>query len=207
MPCGWVRCSLSPVCRLLPDTHPSRNSGARGVHVPGIFTTSQRIGFALMLVGVLGGVRGAVAADLTAMTLNTKHGGEAPWRTADQIAEIVAEHPDVVLLQEADVSQLDDYVNGINRGLQSTDWHGEYARHCNAGKAPDCSNENGGAVMILTRLKITDVEKRLIWAADEYVAARGALHVTVTLDNGASVQVFSCHLPAGDGAGDARIAW
>src|SRR3954467_2799373 len=103
MPCGWAAYFFRAVCGLLPDTHPSRNSGARGVHVRGIFTTSRRIGFAFMLVSVLGGMRGAVAADLTAMTFNTKHGGEAPWHTADQIAEIVAEHLHLVLLQETDV--------------------------------------------------------------------------------------------------------
>ena len=73
------------------------------------------------------------------MTFNTKHGGEPPWNTAAQIAEIVAENPDVVLLQEANSSQLEEYVNGINRGLHTTAWRGESAYHCDAGQAPDCS--------------------------------------------------------------------
>ena len=162
---------------------------------------------ALLLALILASARPALAADLTAMTLNTKHGGQAPWRTTDQIDEIVAERPDVVLLQEADMSQLDEYVNGINKGLQSTAWHGEYARHCRKGTAPDCSSPTGEAVMILSRLPFTDVEKRLIWAGDEYFVARGVLRVTVRLDSGAAVQVFACHLPASEQAGDARLRW
>ncbi|MCU1385819.1 MAG: endonuclease/exonuclease/phosphatase [Acidobacteria bacterium] len=191
----------------LAPSQPSITKWLRRKHVPTIVFAPRHIWPALMLVGILGGAPPVAAAELTAMTLNTKHGGQAPWRTKDQIAEIVAEAPDIVLLQEADSSQLDDYVNGINRGLQSVDWHGEYARHCYAGTPPDCSNATGEAVMILTRLPITGVEKRLIWAADEYVAARGVLRVTVRLDDGTALQIFACHLPAAEAARDARITW
>ena len=30
-----------------------------------------------------------------------------------------------MLLQEVDISQMDEYVTGINRGLHSTGWHGD----------------------------------------------------------------------------------
>ena len=175
--------------------------------MPVLISIIRRTYSALLLASIVAFARPALAADLTAMTLNTKHGGQAPWRTTDQIDEIVKQHPDVVLLQEAEMSQLDDYVNGINRGLQSTAWHGEYARHCQNGKAPDCSSPTGEAVMILSRLPFTDVEKRLIWAGDEYFVARGVLRVAIRLDSGATVQVFACHLPASEQARDARLAW
>ena len=137
--------------------------------------SSRHVCTAIVIAGALLAARVAHPADLRVMTFNTKHGGEPPWNTADQIAEIVSEEPDVVLLQEVDISQIDEYVTGINRGLHSTGWHGEYARHCYEGRAPDCSHPTDEAVMILTRLPITDIEKRLIWAQDEYLAARGVL--------------------------------
>jgi len=160
-----------------------------------------------VIAALLGAAIPARAADLTVITLNTKHGGAAPWNTADQIGAIVAAHPDIVILQEADASQLEQYVAGINRGLQSTTWHGVYARHCRTGTAPDCSSPTDEAVMILTRLPITDVERRLIWAGDEYFAGRGVLSATVGLDTGASLQVFAVHLPAAQAARGARMTW
>jgi len=149
----------------------------------------------------------AQSAEFTALTLNTKHGGQAPWNTAAQIAEIVAEHPDVVLLQEANSSQLEEYVNGINKGLNSTAWRGEYAYHCDTGHQPECSSRTDEAVMILTRFPIADVERRLIWAEDQYFVARGVLRVELQLEDGSSVQVFAAHLPASSEAGTARTTW
>ena len=64
------------------------------------------------------------------LTLNTRHGGEPPWSADDQIAEIVAESPDVVLLQEASYKQVKQYVKGINAALGTRAWHGDASRHC-----------------------------------------------------------------------------
>jgi endonuclease/exonuclease/phosphatase family metal-dependent hydrolase len=162
---------------------------------------------ALAVVAATAAVASAQPAAITAMTFNTKHGGQAPWNTTDQIAEIVAENPDIVMLQEANSSQLEEYVDGINRGLHSTAWHGEFAYHCDAGHAPDCTRRTDEAVMVLTRLPIVDAEPRLIWSGDEYFVARGVLRVEVRVDARTTAQVFACHLPASEAAGASRIQW
>src|SRR3954467_3545579 len=82
----------------------------------------------------------AAQLPLRVLTLNTKHGGQAPWSVAAQVAVIVADSPDVVLLQEADHDQLDDYVARLNDGLGTTAWHGAAARHWIAGSLEEgCS--------------------------------------------------------------------
>ena len=84
---------------------------------------------ALLLVLFASASNAAAQSALKVLTLNTNHGGQAPWSVANQVAAIVAQAPDVVFLQEAAVSQLDEYVSGINAGLSTTAWHGAAARH------------------------------------------------------------------------------
>ena len=45
--------------------------------------------------------------------------------------------------------------------------------------------------MILTRFPITNTEKRLIWAPDQYFVGTRVLGATLRLDDGSSVQVFA----------------
>jgi endonuclease/exonuclease/phosphatase family metal-dependent hydrolase len=144
---------------------------------------------------------------IRAMTLNTKHGGQAPWSLPEQVSRIVAESPDIVFLQEANTAQLAQYVAGINAGLKTSAWHGEVSRHCVAGSAPSCTSVTDQAVMILSRFKFTDVDPRIIWAADDFFAARAVLRVRLLLDDGTPLQAFSCHLPALASAARARAAW
>ena len=120
----------------------------------------------------------AAAATVTVMTYNTKHGGQktSPATTDGQIATIVAQNPDVVVLQEADMSQLSYYVNRLNAGLGTTAWHGAYARHCQAGAAPSCTSYSTETVMILTRLVTKATDSILVWAKDDYHVARATLH-------------------------------
>jgi endonuclease/exonuclease/phosphatase family metal-dependent hydrolase len=142
-----------------------------------------------------------------AMTLNTRHGGIAPWHFADQVAAIVAESPDIVFLQEVPAGQLDDYVKGINAGLKSTAWHGALSRHCVSGAAPRCTSTSGETVVILSRYRFVDVDPRVIWAADQFVAGRAVLRVKLLLDDGTPLQTFSVHLPALSTAAQARVVW
>jgi endonuclease/exonuclease/phosphatase family metal-dependent hydrolase len=144
---------------------------------------------------------------IRAMTLNTRHGGRAPWSIADQISEIVKEHPDIVFLQEARAGQLEKYVDGINAGLKTSSWHGAVSRHCVAGTALICSSPSAEGVMILSHFHFADVEPRVIWAADEFVAGRAALRVKLLLDDATPLQAFSVHLPALRNAKRARVKW
>ena len=93
---------------------------------------------ALLFLSLLAANASAQSA-LTVLTLNTNHGGQAPWSVANQVAAIVTASPDVVLLQEAHRAQLEQYVRAINDGLGSTAWHGVAARHCVAGANNTCA--------------------------------------------------------------------
>jgi len=141
------------------------------------------------------------------MTLNTRHGGEPPWSAAQQMADIVAEAPDVVLLQEASYRQVGDYVRGINTGLQTHAWHGDAARHCRAGTPDACTRLGDESVMILSPLRFADVERHLIWAPDDAWVARAVLRVSIRGTEGTVIQVFSCHLPSGDNGARSRRSW
>lgn len=144
---------------------------------------------------------------LTVVTLNTNHGGQAPWSVADQVAAIVNASPDVVLLQEAHRSQLEQYVSAINAGLGSSAWHGVAAQHCVAGAANVCTMPTEESVMVLSRLPFIETESRLIWAKDDYFVARAALRAAVRLDDGSAVQVFGVHLPPLADAAASRASW
>jgi endonuclease/exonuclease/phosphatase family metal-dependent hydrolase len=140
----------------------------------------------------------SAATPIKVMTYNTHHGGTttSPASTDDQLDTIAAENPDVVVLQEAYASQLTYYVNGLNARMGTTAWHGSYAKHCKAGTEPTCTSYASEVVMVLTRLKTAAVTPRLMWAKDDYFAARAALRMSVALADGAQVNVFSVHLPA-----------
>jgi endonuclease/exonuclease/phosphatase family metal-dependent hydrolase len=143
-------------------------------------------------------VGSARAATIKVMTYNTHHGGTAasPPSTDRQLDMIAAQKPDVVVLQEAETSQLTYYVNGLNARLGTTAWHGAYARHCGSGSQPTCSAYKTETVMILTRLKTLATSSTLIWAKDDYHVARSAIRMSVALSDGRAVNVFSTHLPA-----------
>jgi len=162
---------------------------------------------ALLLVLFASASSAAAQSALKVLTLNTNHGGQAPWSVANQVAAIVAQAPDVVFLQEAAVSQLDEYVSGINAGLSTTAWHGAAARHCVSGDAPVCSSPSDEAVMVLSRFPFIEIEPRLIWARDDFLAARGVLRAALQLDDRTIVQAFACHLPALADAVGARATW
>ena len=144
---------------------------------------------------------------LTVMTLNTKHGGEPPWSAADQIAEIVAERPDVVFLQEAAYTQVREYVDGINAGLGTAAWHGDASRHCRAGSPTGCTRLGGESVMILSRFPFADSDRHLIWSPDDAWVARAVMRARIRTDAGAAIQVFSVHLPAGEQHEAPRREW
>jgi len=150
----------------------------------------------------------AAQLPLKVLTLNTKHGGQAPWSVAAQIEVIVAESPDVVLLQEADHDQLDDYVARLNDGLSTTAWHGAAARHCIGGSPQEgCTAYKDESVMVLSRFPFDETEPRLVWGPDAYFAARAILRAAVRLDDTTVVQVFACHLPPLSNAADLRVRW
>jgi endonuclease/exonuclease/phosphatase family metal-dependent hydrolase len=134
----------------------------------------------------------ASALPIKVMTYNTYHGSQPDG----QLDTIAAQNPDVVVLQEASYTQLAYYVAGLNARLSTTAWHGAYARHCTSGTQPTCSNWYDGSVMILTRLSTLATDWTLIWAADDYVVARAAIHMRVATADGTQVNVFVCHLPA-----------
>lgn len=136
-------------------------------------------------------VSSATTVSIKVMTYNTDNGSQPDG----QLDTIAAQSPDVVVLQEASYTQLSYYVDGLNSRMGTTAWHGAYERHCKYGTQPTCSTWYSGSVMILTRLSTAATDKTLIWAADDYVVARGTIHMRVTKD-GASVNVFVCHLPA-----------
>ena len=140
----------------------------------------------------------AATTTIKVMTYNTHHGGTAstPATTDGELDTIAAQNPDVVVMQEAYVSQLNYFVNGLNARLGTTAWHGTFARHCQAGVEPNCTTYRSETVMILTRLTTLAVSPRLIWAKDDYHVARATIRMSVALSDGTPVNVFVCHLPA-----------
>jgi endonuclease/exonuclease/phosphatase family metal-dependent hydrolase len=177
-----------------------------------MFSASQCITRVLRPIAVLLTLGAAVpvsAATIKVMTYNTHHGGRAttPATTDDQLDTIAAQNPDVVVLQEPDVSQLSYYVNGLNARLGTNAWHGAYARHCQAGTQPTCTSYVKETVMVLTRLTTLAVNSTLIWAKDDYHIARATIRMSVALGDGTPVNVFVCHLPAQSTALPARVAY
>lgn len=61
--------------------------------------------------------------------------------------------------------------------------------------------------MVLSRFRLANVEQRVIWAPDDFVQGRGALRVTLLLDDGTPLHAFSVHLPALKKAKQARVHW
>ena len=126
----------------------------------------------------------AATPNIKVMTYNTHHGGTAatPATTDGELDTIAAQNPDVVVLQEAYVTQLSYYVNGLNARLGTNAWHGSYAKHCKAGTEPTCTTYRSETVMILTRLTTLAVIPRLIWAKDDYHVARATIRMSVALE-------------------------
>jgi endonuclease/exonuclease/phosphatase family metal-dependent hydrolase len=151
----------------------------------------------------------AATPNIKVMTYNTHHGGTAatPATTEGELDTIAAQNPDVVVLQEAYVTQLSSYVNGLNSRLGTNAWHGSYARHCQAGTEPTCTTYRTETVMILTRLTTLAVTPRLIWAKDNYHVARATIRMSVALSDGTQANVFVCHLPALSNAQAARVTY
>ena len=146
-------------------------------------------------------------ARLIAMTLNTRHGGEPPWSVEDQIAEIAAASPDIVFLQEARYQQLSTYLEALNGAMNTTAWHGDYARHCESGRQPTCASYAGESVMILSRRPFVETDRHLIWARDGAWVARAVLRVRVKITESVAIEAFSCHLPADKKFSASRRAW
>lgn len=179
----------------------------QGLHANGTLpartrTSDSRVPLtAFLVLMVLLVSHAAVAAGTTpikVMTYNTHHGGTAqtPKTTDNQLDTIAAQNPDVVVLQEAYYSQLSYYVNGLNARMNTTAWHGSYAKNCKAGTEPNCTSYSSEAAIILTRLKTVAVTPQLMWAKDDYFVARAAIRMSVALEDGTEVNVFACHLPA-----------
>lgn len=145
----------------------------------------------------------AATLAIKVLTYNTDN-GDVP---AAQLDTMAAQNPDVIVLQEAGDFQLATYVDGMNKRLATTAWHGAYSRHCQAGTQPTCTSYTSESVMILTRLRTVSTHKVLIWAGDNYHLARGAIHMTVALSDGTQVNVFGCHLPALYDARTSRVAY
>jgi endonuclease/exonuclease/phosphatase family metal-dependent hydrolase len=167
---------------------------------------------ALLLPTVLIGSSTAASAatqQIKVMTYNTHHGGTAqsPATTDFQLDTIAAQNPDVVVLQEAYVTQLDYYVNGLNSRQNTTAWHGSANKTCSTGVEPNCTKYTNESVMILTKLKTVAVTPRLIWAKDSYHVARASLRMAVALADGTQVNVFVAHLPALSSGSAARTTW
>jgi endonuclease/exonuclease/phosphatase family metal-dependent hydrolase len=166
----------------------------------------QRLCAAVAACAVLATPR-AAPSTLTVMTLNTRHGGAPPWSAAEQIAEIVAERPDVVFLQEAAYTQLKEYLDGVNRGLGTRAWHGDASRHCRAGTPERCTRLGDESVMILSRLPFEEVDRHLLWAPDTAWVARAVLRARIRAGDAVSMELFSAHLPSGEDGEAARRRW
>ena len=175
--------------------------GADGT-LRGFWTGDSRVlGTALLLlVAFLASVATAVAqTPIRVMTYNNKHGSTSTIVNS-QLDTIAAQNPDVVVLQEGYSTQVNTYADGLNARMNTTAWHGSFTKHCKSGTEPNCTTYSSEGVMVLTRLKTTAVTPRLIWAKDDYFAARATLRMGVALADGTEVNVFACHLPA-------LIAW
>src|SRR5262245_34050350 len=154
-----------------------------------MFSPSRRITRAAAFLGLvlsLGVVLPASAGTIKLVDYNTSHGGlkYTPASTNRQLDTLAAQNPDVVILQEAYKTQLSTYVNGLNSRLGTTAWHGAYAVHCKTGTAPNCTTYGTEVVMILTRLTTLATNSTLIWAKDDYFAARATLHMRVATEDG-----------------------
>lgn len=157
---------------------------------------------AVLFVGIAIPASAATLA-IKVLTYNTKN-GSTPNAQLDTIA---AQNPDVVVLQEAQDYALATYVDGMNQRLATRAWHGAYARNCQAGTQPTCTSYSSESALIMTRLTTVSTDKALIWAKDNYFAARATIHMTVALMDGTQVNVFGCHLPALYAAQASRVAY
>jgi endonuclease/exonuclease/phosphatase family metal-dependent hydrolase len=170
-------------------------SQATGMCRPGRLRTT----FLVLLVLLASGTIAVAQTPITVMTYNNKHGSTSTIVNS-QLDTIAAQNPDVVVVQEGYSTQVDTYANGLNARMNTTAWHGSFTKHCKSGTEPTCTTYATEGVMVLTRLKTTAVTPRLIWAKDDYFAARATLRMGVALADGSEVNVSACHLPA-------LIAW
>jgi endonuclease/exonuclease/phosphatase family metal-dependent hydrolase len=174
-------------------THVSKQSISSEEQI--VFCTrgiSSSLAIAVSLLIGIAALAHAATLPIRVMTYNTNNGTQADG----QLDTIAAQNPDLVVLQEASYTQLVYYVAGLNARLGTSAWHGAYARHCKAGSEPTCTTVYDGSIMILTRLSTLATDSILVWAADDYVVARAALHMEVGLADGTPVNIFVCHLPA-----------
>src|SRR5919204_5281107 len=171
-----------------------------------IFVRAVRVLAAALSLGI--GVP-ATAATVKVMTYNTNHGGTkaTPPTTDAEIDTIAAQNPDVVVLQEANASQLSYYVDGLNARLGTSAWHGMSAKHCKSGTQPICTYQPGESVMILTRLTTLATNSTLIWANNDYWVAGPTIRMQVALGDGTPLNVFVCHTPALSGWGASRVKY
>src|SRR5687767_1316311 len=97
--------------------------------------------------------------DLTVATYNTWHGLD-PARQAAILA-VQDPEPAIISAQEAQITQLDDYVTVIEQTMGG-DWTGHAAQHCVTGTPPRCDGYGVESVMVFSRYPIDQVEPRLL---------------------------------------------
>jgi endonuclease/exonuclease/phosphatase family metal-dependent hydrolase len=167
------------------------------------------IAFLFTTVVVFTGVSDARAQSLKVMTWNIQHGEDGENLQADFI---VAQQPDVVILQEVSPGAEGRYKNLLEQRTSRT-WNVKYKQNCEQFEsdpgpdAPDpvCKRLDGDGVAILTPMPFEDEPSEvLLWGRDDWTDARRALRVKVRV-GGQDVQVFGTHLAAGSAYEHIRI--
>ncbi|MFP5247318.1 MAG: endonuclease/exonuclease/phosphatase family protein, partial [Thermoanaerobaculia bacterium] len=166
-----------------------------------------RIAFLVTTVLVLAGVPQAPAQTLKVMNWNIQHGNEdGIGHESEQVDFIVAQNPDVVILQE--VSTPDHHLTYQSLLQQKTNrtWNLKYKEHCQLTDSPTqvCTTDNDG-VAILTPLQLLETGDEVLWGRDGFTDGRRVVRVKVRVGT-QDVQIFGTHLAAGGSFEHIRVS-
>ena len=163
------------------------------------------VAFLFTTIIVLTGVTDAHAQSLRVMTWNIQHAddGESP-----QVDFIVAQNPDVLILQEVNTPNHHLTYKALLEQRTGRPWNAKYKEHCQSGGSTNqvCNVADNDGVAILTPLAFQDEPSHeFLWGADEFTDARIAVRVKVRVGT-QDVQVFGTHLAAGSQFEPVRIS-
>jgi endonuclease/exonuclease/phosphatase family metal-dependent hydrolase len=119
----------------------------------------------------------------------------------------IGPRPDVIVIEEANLSLFNTYVDELQRQTGKT-WHGVFATHCQLGywNGSACTTTWYQGVGIFTTYNIVDSSSMLFPFADCWTSARVGLRAGVNV-NGTVVQVFAMHLQTGGCTNDAQARY
>src|SRR5882762_2640008 len=154
---------------------------------------------AVVVYALVGWSLPAAAQTFTVVTYNTHNGSNAASQM-HQIATLVPQ-PDIVVLEEAQVADVPTYASLLNSeyGYQTAVWQGYGFGHQRSDAPHACTGPagfpDGEGNLILSRLTITQQERLLVFAPDQWWCDRAIGRARIQLSGGALIDVFGYHAP------------